>query len=186
MFPPLPAQQTKFLNPTHVLAQLGLAPGMQVADFGCGSGDWVLVASRLVGTDGKVAAIDVQDSALSSVRSRSRIEGALNVSSIRADLETPRASGLPNASLDAVFLSNILFQSSKKERILHEAFRVLKPKGLLLFADWKEDAPLGPARELRLEKSAAAKLIEGEGFSHARDIEAGAYHIGMVFTKVQS
>ncbi|MBI1754795.1 class I SAM-dependent methyltransferase [Candidatus Azambacteria bacterium] len=63
-FPPLKSA-ARFLNPSDVLAQVGFAPGMRVADFGCGAGDWALITSRLVGADGQVCAIDVQDAALS-------------------------------------------------------------------------------------------------------------------------
>lgn len=183
MLAPLPVHTEKFLNPAHVLAQAGIRPGMSVADFGCGSGDWVLLASRLVGQEGQVHAVDVQDAALSSVRSRSRMEGVLNINPIRANTEVPRATGLADESQDAVFLSNILFQSRKKEQIIKEAFRVLKPKGILLFADWKQDAPLGPARELRLADRVARELVCASGFIYIKDIEAGKYHCGMIFNR---
>lgn len=156
---------------------------MRVADFGCGSGDWVLCASKLVGAEGEVCAIDVQDSALSSVRSRARMEGAMNIRSVRADVESPRATGLEDGSQDVVLLSNILFQSRAKERILEEAFRVLKPKGAALFVDWKKDAPLGHSRELRLDKQEVVELCKGKGFAFVKDVDAGMLHCGMVFMK---
>lgn len=165
------------------MAQVGFAPGMRVADFGCGAGDWALITSRLVGADGQVCAIDVQDAALSSVRSRARMEGVLNITAVRANLELPRSSGLADVSQDAVLLSNILFQSRQKELIVKEAFRALKPKGLLVFVDWKKEAPLGPSRELRLDERAIKELIGREGFAMVKNIEAGMYHFGMIFTK---
>lgn len=179
----IPLHTAKFLSPPHVLAQAGIQHGMSVADFGCGSGDWVLLASRMVGPEGQVSAVDVQDAALSSVRSRSRMEGLLNINPIRANVEAPRATGLADESQDAVFLSNILFQSRRKEDIVKEAFRVLKQKGVLLFADWRKDAPLGPARELRLEQRVIRELVCAEGFVYVKDIEAGKYHCGMIFTR---
>lgn len=185
MFPTL-QQTVKFLNPSEVLAQVGFTPGMEVADFGCGAGDWALSVSQLVGTEGRVHAIDVQDAALSSVRSRARMGSIFNIDTVRADLELPRASMLADSSQDAAVLSNILFQSSKKERIIEEAARTLKRNGLLLFVDWKKSAPLGPAKELRLDERATADLIARAGFRKQKDIAAGMYHFGMVFTKLET
>jgi len=173
----------RFLNPMNALAEAGVASGMRVADFGCGSGDWVLLVSRLIGADGEVCALDVQDSALSSVRSRARMDGALNVRPVRANLEIPRGTGLADNSQDVVLLSNILFQSSGKKYILEEAFRVLKPQGKVLFVDWKKEAPLGHSRELRLDAKEAQKLFKTAGFSFEKDVDAGLFHVGMIFMK---
>lgn len=186
MFPPIQTQHSKFLNPAQVLAQLGVGSGMKVADFGCGSGEWVILVARMVGQDGQVYAVDVQDSALSSVRSRARMEGFLNITTVKANVEMAGSTGIPKASLDAVLLSNILFQSRNKEGICAETFRTLKPKSLLFFADWRKDAPLGPSRELRLDKSEVSEFIAKAGFSFVRDVEAGAYHMGMVFAKKET
>ena len=77
----------KFLNPSFVLAQSGIGEGMQVADFGCGQGDFALAAAKLVGPEGKVCAIDIQDSALSSTRSKARIGGLLNIVLVKGNVE---------------------------------------------------------------------------------------------------
>ncbi len=181
MFPLIP--QKTFVNPRHVLEQAGLALGMRVADFGCGAGDFVLLASKMVGSEGAVTAIDVQESALSSVSSRARIESALNISVFRANLEVVRASGLTDLSQDAVLLTNILFQTEKKKEIASEAYRVLRSGGILVFMDWKKDSALGPTRLLRLDARDIRRVLEEQGFAYQKEIDAGAYHFGMLFVK---
>jgi len=172
-----------FLSPQHVLEQIALAPSMAVADFGSGTGDFALIAAKLVGADGQVAAIDVQEPAISSVRSRSRIEGLLNVTPVRANLELPGSSGLADNSQDVVLLTNILFQTRKKKEVVHEAHRVLKPGGMLVFIDWRADAALGPTRGFRLDKQEITDIISQPGFLLQKEIASGAYHFGMTFVK---
>ncbi|MEK7098186.1 MAG: methyltransferase domain-containing protein [Patescibacteria group bacterium] len=182
MFPSL-IQSAKFLNPQYVVDQIDLHNGMQVADFGCGTGDFVLAVATVVGSDGQVNAIDIQDSALSSVRSKSRINGNLNIRLIKANLEIYNSSGLDYGSQDAVLMTNILFQSNNKREILREGFRVLRKEGLLIFVDWKKDANFGSARGWRLSREDATRLIEEEGFKFQKEIAAGAFHFGMIFVR---
>lgn len=172
-----------FLSPQHVLRQVAFAPGMSVADFGSGSGDFVLIVSKIIGSEGQVNAIDVQESSLSSVRSRARIEGLLNIVPIRANLEVPRASTLADNSQDVVLLTNILFQNQKKNEIIQEAHRTLKPGGMVVFIDWQKEAILGPTRNYRLDKKEVISLFTSEGFIISKEIEAGAYHFGIIFSK---
>lgn len=175
--------QQKFLNPRHIIEQSGIGAAMRVADFGCGAGDFALAAAKSVGPEGQVRAIDIQDSALSSMRSKARIEGVLNIDCVKGNVEILGASGCADASQDAVILTNILFQTEKRAEILREAFRALKPGGIMVFVDWKKEAPLGPMRNLRIEKAATEQLIAQENFTFERNIEAGAFHFGMIFTK---
>ena len=173
----------RFLNPTHVLGQVRFPPGIQAADFGAGTGDFALALADIIGSDGVIHAIDIQDAALSSVRSRARMAGVRNIAAVRGNLEVAGASGLPDASQDAVLLTNILFQSQRKEAIVKEAARVLRVGGMLIFVDWNKDVPFGPDRGWRLDRFAARSLIEHAGFLFESDIGAGAYHFGMTFTK---
>ncbi len=172
-----------FLSPQHVLGQIAIDPGMAIADFGSGTGDFVLIVSKMVGTEGQVNAIDVQESAISSVRSRARIAGFLNITPIRANLEVPRASTLADNSQDVVLLTNILFQNQKKDEIIREAYRTLKYGGVVMFIDWQKEAMLGPTRGYRLDKNEVEKLFASEGFVIMKEIQAGAYHFGILFSK---
>ena len=178
-----PAQSQKFLNPERIISQLGLQEGMQVADFGCGAGDFSLAAARAVGTDGQVNAVDVQESALSSVRSKSKIQGILNINTIRANLEIYNSSGLADKSQDVVLLVNTLHQAGDKEGMLKECQRVLKDKGKLVVVDWDKNAIIGPAKEIRLDDDFVADLVAKSGFVFLENIDAGNYHFGMVFIK---
>ena len=81
-----------FVSPAKIIEILDVRPGMAVADFGCGSGHYVLEAGRKIGKLGKVYAIDVQQEMLSYVRSQARQLGLSNIETIWTDLEMPEAT----------------------------------------------------------------------------------------------
>lgn len=176
-------ENSRFLNPQRIIEQAGIRIGSIVADFGCGQGDFVIAAAKIVGSEGKVYAIDIQDSALSSTRSKARIEGMLNVDLVKANVEVHGATKLDDASQDAVLLTNLLFKTEKKKDIIQETARVMKQGGVAVFVDWKKGAPLGSSHAMRIEREEVEKLMAHGGFVFQKDIDAGLFHFGMIFSK---
>lgn len=173
-----------FINPQKVIEQIGLKEGMKVADFGCGHGYFTLPVAKLVGRDGKVYAVDVLLEALEEVRSRAQLEGAVNIETVRGNLEMAGGSGLPDGSADLVLLHNVLFQTQKKSEVLKESKRVLKLGGIFVLVDWqKEMAAIGPQGGWRLSFDEARALAQEEGFVFNRVFDVGRYHFGLIFTK---
>jgi ubiquinone/menaquinone biosynthesis C-methylase UbiE len=172
-----------FLNPEETLKQLNIAKGMQVVDFGCGAGYFVIPMAKMVSEQGKVYALDVLDSALESMRSKAKIEGLFNIVAKRCNLEVINSSGLENNSMDLVLLSNILFQSDNKSGIMKEAVRVLKKGGELAIIDWRANQSLGPSRELIVPVENIKKMVEENGLIFKNDILVDKYHWGMIFAK---
>jgi len=173
-----------FINPLKVLIQLAISSGSQIADFGCGHGFFTLPAAKIVGENGRVWAIDVLSEALEAVRSRAEIEGIKNIEIIRGNLEKLGGSKIPDSAADVVLLHNVLFQSQKKNEILKEAHRVLKPGGFLDIIDWlPEKASFGPQEGWRLSVEEAKKIAAEEGFDFFNNFDAGEYHFGLIFVK---
>lgn len=172
-----------FLNPEETLKQLNIAKGMQVVDFGCGAGYFVIPMAKMVSEQGKIYALDVQDSALESVRSKAKIEGLFNIVVRRCNLEVLNSSGLDNNSMDLILLSNILFQSDNKPGIIKEAVRVLKKSGELAIIDWRANQLLGPSKELIVPIEEIKEMTEKSGLIFKKDISIDKYHWGMIFTK---
>lgn len=170
----------EFLNPQQLVNQLGLKPGMKIADFGCGSGNITIVLARGVGPDGEIIALDVQKSALSSVKSRSVLENLNNIKLVRANLEIAGSSGLENESVDLALLANILFQSANQKAIIQEAERVIKNNGRLVIVDWRPAAKFGPKTPYRTSKQAVKKMVS---LNFEKEISVGDYHFGLVFRK---
>ena len=171
-----------FLNPTDVLNQLELREDMMAADFGCGAGGWAIPLAQKLKT-GKVYAIDIQVEALDALRTKMEIGKVNNIRPIRADLEMGLGSSVQNNLLDLVLLTNLLFQAQNKIQIIKEAKRVLRPGGQLLVTDWKTDSSFGPKGN-RISPEETRKMIEELGFKLEKELAAGQYHWGLLFTKI--
>lgn len=173
-----------FLNPERIVSRIDIRPGMAVADFGCGSGHFAIPAARLVGASGKVFAIDIQKHAIELIQSRANLEHLLQIEPLWADLEAPEGSRLSASSLDVVIISNILFQAERKQEVIKEALRVLKPGAHLAIIEWDETPfPAGPPMISRMSRRSAQSLIEGVGFSIEKEFDAGSHHYGLLFKK---
>ncbi len=173
-----------FMDPNKIVAGFGIKEGMMIADFGSGAGYFTILLAQRVGVEGKVFALDVQESALDNVRVKAKAAGLENVETIRSNLEVAGSSGLADNSQDMVLLANILFQSEQKGDIIKEAIRVLKNAGSLVVIDWKRTAGgFGPPDNLRTDDVAMRSLVMGEGLIFENDIDAGQFHYGMKFKK---
>lgn len=176
-----------FMNPDLIVNEFGIMPGMFVADFGSGSGYFTILIAEKVGKEGRVYALDIMESALDSVRAKTRAAGLENVEMIRTNLEVVGSSGLGDQSQDIVLLANILFQSDKKSEIIKETKRVLKENGTVVVIDWRKGAGgFGPPDSLRTDEIAMQSLAVGEGFVFERNFNAGQFHFGMIFRKANS
>lgn len=125
-----------FLEPEKIVPFFGLKPGDHVADFGAGHGYFTIPLARLVGGDGAVYAIDIQQPALDVIRAKASQEHLLNIEYVWADLETLRGSRLKDQFIDFVLIANILFQVENKLGLMQEAYRVLRQGGRMALVEW--------------------------------------------------
>ncbi len=172
------------MDTSRITSSLGFVAGMHVAELGCGSGFFVIAASRMVGSEGIVTAVDIRQDPLDEVRSKADALGLGNIRTVRADLEVAGATGIPDNSQDFSVLANVLFQSQKKQAIVTEAARVAKPGGRVVIINWKKGAGgLGPPDELRSGDDELKQLAEHAGLKFERALDTGPYHVGFIFLK---
>ena len=114
-----------------VLKEVGLKPGFQVLDFGCGPGSYVTPAAALVGDAGKVYALDIHPLAIDRIKKTIRARGMNNVETIQSDCRT----GLSDNTIDVALLYDTLHEIDDPQAVLQELHRILKPGGLLSFSD---------------------------------------------------
>jgi ubiquinone/menaquinone biosynthesis C-methylase UbiE len=172
-----------FADPKSNVLQLGLREGMKVADLGAGSGHYSIAAAGAVGSDGRVYAIDVQEDVLRHLLDSAHRMGLRNIETVWGNVERKAGTKLRDGSMDAVIISNMLFQVEDKKGVVSECMRILKPGGKLLFVDWAGSYNhLGPHPEDVVTEHAAEELFITGGFHKVKDFRAGAHHYAIVFT----
>ena len=173
-----------FLHPESIVEEFGIKDGMQIADFGCGAGYFTILMAEKTGPTGKVYALDVQESALDNVITKARAGNVNNIETIRTNLEILGGSSLADNSQDSVMLHNILFQSKKRQEIVHEAKRILKTGGTIVVIEWaKSVGGFGPPDDLCLDPDEIKDIAQKENLSLERGFDAGRFHFGFIFIK---
>jgi len=114
-----------------ILKEIGLKQGFRVLDYGCGPGGYVLSASKIIGDEGKLYALDVTPLAIRMVKDIVSKNVLKNVETIQSDC----ATGLANESVDAVLLYDVFHDLEDQNAVLEEIYRVLKQDGVLSFSD---------------------------------------------------
>ena len=171
-----------FVNPTVAIRQLDLMEGMRVADFGAGLGIYSKAASQRVGTTGKVYAVEVQKDLLKRLESELKEEGIKNIDCIWGDIEKVGGTKIAESSMNAVIISNVLFQVGDRLGLIDEAKRILKKGGFVLLLDWREPfGGMGPSPHHVVTEQTAKDLFIKRGFTYVKNISSSEHQYGIIF-----
>lgn len=113
--------------------------GETVVDLGCGAGADLCIAALLVGASGRVIGIDVTPAMVERARKSATLVGVSHVEVHEADMT---AVPVGDGSADVVIANGSINLSARKECVLQEIFRVLRPGGRLQFADMVRDCSI--------------------------------------------
>ena len=173
--------QTDALPQTAVLASLGcgnptvlaqLSAGETVLDLGSGGGIDVLLSARRVGPSGKAYGLDMTDEMLALARENQRKAGVENVEFLKGEIES---IPLPDNSVDVVISNCVINLSGDKDRVLREAFRVLKPGGRFAVSDvvTRGEVPLQVREDMLLWVGCIAGALRDD--EYARKLRAAGF-----------
>jgi arsenite methyltransferase len=166
-------------NPT-ALAQL--KPGETVLDLGSGGGVDVLLSARRVAPTGKAYGLDMTDEMLALARENQRKTGVQNVEFLKGEIEN---IPLPDNSVHVIISNCVINLSGDKDRVLSEAFRVLKPGGRLAVSDVvaRGEVPDAIKRDVLLWVGCIAGALQDSEYE-AKLIKAGFEAISIEPTRL--
>jgi SAM-dependent methyltransferase len=181
------------LPPSAVLASLGcgnptalieLKPGETVLDLGSGGGIDVLLSAKRVGPTGKAYGLDMTDDMLSLARENQRQAGVENVEFLKGEIES---IPLLDNAVDVVISNCVINLSADKDRVLREAFRVLKPGGRFAVSDVvvRGEVPAEVRKSMLLWVGCVAGALEEQEYK-AKLTKAGFSRISIEPTRVYS
>ena len=147
-------------NPT-ALAEL--KPGESVLDLGSGGGIDVLLSAKRVGPTGKAYGLDMTDEMLALARENQRKAGVQNVEFLKGEIEQ---IPLPDNTVDVIISNCVINLSADKDRVLAEAFRVLKPGGRFAVSDIvvRGEVPSAIRRNVELWIGCVAGALEEQEY----------------------
>ena len=166
-------------NPERLWRRIGLRPGDIVVDVGAGSGFFSFPAASLVGSTGRVYAVDISEELVELVRERAERDKRSNVQSV---LSTPQRIPIDDGVADVAILANVLHGISPAT--VDEAIRVVRPGGRLVDVDWQKRATSeGPPVPHRLSITEAKATLSTRGLTPVDQFELGPAHYVLVFER---
>jgi ubiquinone/menaquinone biosynthesis C-methylase UbiE len=122
-------------KPDEVIRHLEIQPGMQIADLGAGGGYYTVRFAQLVGEQGKVYAVDVNENFLNIIGEEGANRGLKN---IRTILANPDDSLLPEKSVDLVFVRNVYHHLPSPEKYFQALKKKLRPGGRVAIVEYRK------------------------------------------------
>jgi len=149
-------------EPQKLIDALDLKPGQQVCDFGCGNGFYAIRIAPLLGAQGKVYAVDIQQEMLDLLEERCKARGVNNILPV---LATEEDTQLPDDKLDWLLMVDVYHELSDPAKVLGEIRKSLNPRGRIALVEYREEDPTVPIKPLhKMSQSQAHKELTANGF----------------------
>lgn len=164
-----------------MLANLGVRPGMTICDMGCGNGFHSLPMAKMVGENGLVIGVDVQPEMLGFLRERMEDQGVENIIPILGSFHNPR---LPPNTIDLVLMVDVYHEFSHPQQMLASIHAGLKPDGLVVLVEYREEDPEVPIKPLhKMSKAQVNQELMANGFTLVKEFDKLPWQHMMFFGK---
>jgi len=171
------------IDPEKVFGALSLKPGSAFLDMACGTGQYAIVASEIIGDEGFVYAVDLWEEGVNIFMELASAKGIKNVHAIVGDITKPMP--IEGNCIDVCLMATALHELTLSETAgpaLAEAARVLGPEGTLAIIEFEKiDRPPGPPIHIRLTPEDVERIVAPHGFSKEQVTEVGPYNYLMTF-----
>jgi ubiquinone/menaquinone biosynthesis C-methylase UbiE len=172
-------RRKKLLPAEEILITLGLREGMNFIDVGCGSGYFTIPASKIVGKNGKVYAIDVQQEMLEILKQKGVPENVVTLLA-KSDYDFP----VEDETGDFTLCAFVLHENHDPIKFLEEVKRITKSKGKIVILEWKKQVEdWGPPYEDRVSQEEVLRYCNKVGLSVHDYGEINKSHYKVVCTK---
>ncbi len=159
-----------------IVAALELAPGMEVADVGAGTGAFLEPVSAAVGSEGRLYAVDIAPPFLEHLRARAEAAGLDNVEVIEG---SDRSINLPPASVDLLFMCDVYHHLEYPSLYLRSLRQALRPGGRMIIVEFDKVPGKTSARmmkHVRQDKATLLREVLAEGFVVDHEVESIPFH----------
>jgi predicted methyltransferase len=148
-------------RPNEVVELLQCGEGMTIVDLGAGTGYFIAYLSEAVGREGRVLALDTEQSMIDAMAARIERDELENV---WPRIVAPNDPALIRRSVDRVLVVNTWHHISERVAYGEKLLPGLRPGGLLLIVDFTMDSPVGPPPQKRLTHDTVVRELEAAGF----------------------
>lgn len=166
-----------------IVAALELAPDLEVADVGSGTGFFTRMIAREVGPNGKVYAVDITQKSLDHVEKIAKEDGISNIETVLGEHKTTH---LPDSSVDVIFLCDTYHHFEYPVYMLESIKKALRDDGRLVVVDFERVKGVTPDffyEHVRAGKGTFTDEIRDAGFELVKDIPLLKDQYYLVFKK---
>jgi len=172
-------ERDEWQQPARVVESLHLQPGQAIADIGAGSGYFSVRMAREVGEKGKVFAVDIDRGLIDHLANRGREEELPQLIPVPAEPDDPK---LAPASVDLVFICDVIHHIENRGAYYAKLKRALKPAGRLAIVDfYKRELPVGPGIAMKIPKADLIAELDAAGFGLKEQFDYLPYQYFLVF-----
>ena len=153
-----------YVKRDEIVAATGAKPGMTVADIGAGTGLFTMLFANAVKPGGSVVAVDISPAFVEYIQETAKKRRMRNVTAV---LGNGSDVGLPEASMDLAYLSDVYHHFEHPEETLASIRKALKPGGRMVVIDYERipgKTPKARIEHVRVDKQQAIREIEAAGF----------------------
>ena len=141
-----------------LLNTLDLQPGMVVADIGAGTGYLSRRMAPLVMPGGKIIALDLQPEMVNILQTGVKRSG---FTQIEVKLGTADDIKLPKNSIDMAIMVDVYHELAYPYEVMTSIMQALKPKGRIVFVEYKAEDARVPIKTLHKMSEAQIKREAG-------------------------